>query len=129
MRILLAVNHLLLGDILEYLLSNIPAVCVWRAANVNAYGLLQALDQHQPEIIVLDNGLTGENLPHLLHQLLNHDHARIILVNNEENQVHIYDKSTATLSQVADFIALTTTINRLGNSSISENLPQKVRIS
>jgi hypothetical protein len=105
-RVLVLTKNLLLGDVLESLFANVITLRVHRVMRPNANGLRQGIDQYQPEVVVLEEGLIGNGYLTLLSQLLNDGRVRVILVNAQENRVHVCDEFSLSLTQAADFIAL-----------------------
>lgn len=100
------VINVLLGDVVENLLSHLPTVQVRRMKHTNFAGLLQGMNQLQPDVLVLETTVIGDSLQALLGQLLPNGRVRVILVNSQENLVHVYDKFTVPLTQATDLAAL-----------------------
>ncbi|MBX3055538.1 MAG: hypothetical protein KF770_03615 [Anaerolineae bacterium] len=103
---LLVVINVLLGDVVENLLSHLPTIQVRRMKHTNFAGLLQGMEQLQPDVLVLETSVIGDSLQALLGQLLPNGRVRVILVNSQENLVHVYDKFTVSLTQATDLAAL-----------------------
>jgi hypothetical protein len=95
-----------LGDALESILSQAINLLVHRILFANADGLLQATNDYQPDIIILEEGVLCESSLCLSPQWSNNGRLCIILVNPEVNQVHVHNKFRVSLTQAADFIAL-----------------------
>ncbi len=106
MRVLAVIQNHLLGDILDTLLSNLFSLHVCRVLRVNADSFWQGVDQCQPEVIVLEEGLVDVSTLSLAGQPLLCGRVRIILINPAGNQVQVYDKFQISLTQTADFVAL-----------------------
>lgn len=104
-RVLVVTRNLLLGDLLESLLCNVFTLCVHRV-RADSDSLLEAIDRHRPQVIVLEDGLIADSTIRFLGQALPYGRIRLILVNVETNQVHVYDKFPVSLLGTADFIAL-----------------------
>jgi hypothetical protein len=105
-RVVIVTRNLLLGDVLENLLPNVFRLSYPSDLYANADVLQQAIDHYQPEVVVLEEGLIGDTSNPLLSQSLNYGRARLILVNPEENRVHVYDKFQISLTRAADLLAL-----------------------
>lgn len=117
---LLVVINVLLGDVVENLLSHLPTVQVWRMKHTNFAGLLQGMEQLQPDVLVLETSVIGDSLQALLGQLLPNGRVRVILVNSQENLVHVYDKFTVSLTQATDLAALIENFTPAATAETSE---------
>ena len=95
----------MLGDLLESLLCNLFTLCVHRV-RANSDSLLEAIDRHRPQVIVLEEGLIGDSPFRLLSHMVHAGRIRLIFVSREENRLHVYDKYQVALTQAADLIAL-----------------------
>ncbi|HRQ40129.1 MAG TPA: hypothetical protein PLD25_19640 [Chloroflexota bacterium] len=116
---LLVVINLLLGDVVENLLSHLPMVQVQRMKHTNFAGLLQGMDQMQPDVVVLETNVIGDSLHALLSRLLHNGRVRVILVNSDQNLVHVYDKFSISLTQSADLVNL---IEEFAAHSVAEKM-------
>jgi len=96
----------LLGDALESILSQAINLLVHRILFADADGLLQATNDYQPEVIILEEGIVCESSLCLSNQWLDNGRLCIILVSPEVNQIHVHDKFRVSLTRAADFIAL-----------------------
>jgi DNA-binding NarL/FixJ family response regulator len=106
MRVLLMTQNILLGDALESILSQAINLLVHRILFANADGLLQAANDYQPDVIILEEGIICQNSLFLPSQWEDNGRLCIILVNPEINQIHIHNKFRVSLTRAADFIAL-----------------------
>jgi hypothetical protein len=105
MCILITTRNILLGDILENLLANIFSAGIHQILRVNSKDLSERINDFQPDVIVLEEGLIGE-LSLWSRQQLYHGRIRIILVSPQENRVQVFDQFPITLTQISDFTAL-----------------------
>jgi hypothetical protein len=105
MCILITTRNILLGDILENLLANIFSAGIHQILRVNSKDLSERINDFQPDVIVLEEGLIGE-LSLWSRQQLYHGRIRIILVSPQENRVQVSDQFPITLTQISDFTAL-----------------------
>lgn len=105
MCILVTTRNILLGDILENLLTNIFSASTHQILQVSSKGLSESIDHYQPDVIVLEEGLMGE-LSLWSRQQLHHGRIRIILVHSRENWVQVSDQFPINLTQISDFTAL-----------------------
>lgn len=106
MRVLAVIQNHLLGDILDNLLSNLFSLHVCRVLCVSPDSFWHGIDQYQPEVIVLEEGLIDVTALSLVGRSLLCGRVRIILINPAGNQVQVYDKFQISLTQTADFVAL-----------------------
>ena len=106
MRVLMMTQNSLLGDALESILSQAINLLVHRILFADADGLLQATNDYQPEVIILEEGIVCESSLCLSNQWLDNGRLCIILVSPEVNQIHVHDKFRVSLTRAADFIAL-----------------------
>ena len=106
MRVLAVIQNHLLGDILDTLLSNLFSLHVCRVLCVSPDSLWQGIDQYQPEVIVLEEGLVDVTALSLVGRSLLCGRVRIILISPAENRVQVYDRFQISLTQTADFVAL-----------------------
>ncbi len=104
-RVLLTTQNVLLGDVLEILLTD-ELIPVHRIMCTQPDSLWQGVEQHQPQVIVLEEGLFDEVYLARLAQRQGRGRRRIILVHPQKNRVRIYGKRPLSLTQAADFIAL-----------------------
>ena len=105
MCVLLVTKNILLGDVLENLLTNIFSSQPYQILRLNSHDLSANIHRYHPDVIVLEEGLVGE-LSLWSRQQLDHGRIRIILVDPQKNQVQICDQLPITLTQIADFTAL-----------------------
>jgi hypothetical protein len=105
MCVLITTRNILLGDILENLLTNIFSARIHQILRVNSKDLSERINDSQPDVIVLEEGLIGE-LSLWSRQQLYHGRIRIILVSPQENRVQVSDQFPITLTQISDFTAL-----------------------
>lgn len=104
---------------MENLLSHLPMVQVQRMKHTNFAGLLQGMDQMQPDVVVLETNVIGDSLHALLSRLLHNGRVRVILVNSDQNLVHVYDKFSISLTQSADLVNL---IEEFAAHSVAEKM-------
>jgi hypothetical protein len=106
MRVLMMTQNSLLGDALESILSQAINLHVYRVLSPNAEGFVQATNDYQPEVIILEEGILCDSSLALSNQWSTNGRLCIILVNPQVNQIYIHDKFRVTLTCAADFIAL-----------------------
>lgn len=68
--------------------------------------LLRAMQEHQPEIVVMDDTLQMEYLNYLLYYMRSSEDLRIVVVNTNSNRVEVYHKQQVPVKQSADFFAV-----------------------
>ncbi len=105
-RVLAVIRNSLLGDILDDLLSTMFNLHLCRVRCVSPESLWQGINQYQPEVIVLEEGLVNDTALSFAGQALVRGRVRIILISPAENRVQVYDRFQISLTQTADFVAL-----------------------
>ena len=105
-RILLIESGQFIGGVIHSLFTHQDHLQVFEAAPENNRELLQAIHQHDPEIIVLDDTVRVSYLPLLLRYMQIKDNVRVVVVHTDDNQVHLYQKQEIQVRQPADFFAI-----------------------
>ncbi len=106
MRILLITKNSLLGDVLENLLSHQKILRIQQPARINYEKLFQSVVAHEPEIIILEEGLMTGKTGHFISRVLKLGCKRTIWVSPNENQVHVFDNFPVLLNQSTDLTSL-----------------------
>lgn len=106
MRILVITKNLLLGDVLENLLSHQITLRIHQPALGDCETLWQNVVELQPEIIILEEGLVTGNANCFITRVLKHGCQRTILVSPNKNQVHVFDNFPVLLNQATDLTSL-----------------------
>ena len=105
MCVLLVTKNILLGDVLENLLTNIFSPRRYQILRPSAHDLSANIHTYHPDVVVLEAGLSGE-LSLWSRQQFHTGRVRIILVNLQDNRVQVCDQFPITLTQISDFTAL-----------------------
>jgi len=103
--VLLVTKNILLGDVLENLLTNIFSPRRYQILRPSAHDLSANIHTYHPDVVVLEAGLLGE-LSLWSRQQLHTGRVRIILVDPQNNRVQVCDQLPITLTQISDFTAL-----------------------
>ena len=103
--VLVITKNLLLGDLLENLMTNLFDPRTQQILRLNPNDLSKRINQYQPDVVLLEEGLMGE-LSLWSRQQLYNGRIRIILVHPYENWVQVWGQFPITLTQIADFTAL-----------------------
>ena len=106
MRILLITKNSLLGDVLENLLSHQRILRLQQPACGNYEEFFQSVLAHEPEIVILEEGLMTDKTGQFIARILKHGCKRTILVSPNENQVHVFDNFPVLLHQSTDLTGL-----------------------
>lgn len=105
-RILLIESGQFIGGVIYSLFANHEHSRVFEANPSNSRELLQAVREHNPEIVVLDDTVCGGYLPILLRYMQNKDNIRVVVVHTDSNKVQVYQKQQIHVRQTADFFAI-----------------------
>lgn len=105
-RILLIESGHFIGGVIHSLFAHQEHLRVFEASPENSRELLQAVQKHNPEIVVLDDTVCVSYLPILLRYMQNKDNIRVVVVQTNSNQVQLYQKQQIHVRQTADFFAI-----------------------
>jgi hypothetical protein len=105
-RVLVVIRNNLLGDILDSLLSSAFRLQILNVLCVEPAGLVEGINLHKPDVIVVEEGLMKETHLQFPDNSLSIGRIRIITINPAANQVQVYDKYQISLTQFADFVSL-----------------------
>ena len=105
-RVLVATQNTLLGDVLEILLAEVFIPHIYRLMDTHPDSVLQGVDQYQPQVVVLEEGLVDDSLLPRLSQSQARGRRRIILVHPQKNSVQVFGEFQVHLTQSADLFAL-----------------------
>lgn len=105
-RILLVESGLFIGGVIQHLFSSNDQLRVIEATPNSSQELLDAVLQHKPEIVVLDDTLSYDYLSHLLRFMRSSKNLRVVVVNTNSNQVEVYQKEQIDVRRTADFFAI-----------------------
>lgn len=72
----------------------------------NREDLFRFIEQIQPDVIIVDEGLLAPKLADLLKFLQRYPKKRTIIMSLETNQIQIYDTKQIQLHQLGDFLEL-----------------------
>jgi chemotaxis response regulator CheB len=75
----------------------------------NGKGLIQLIEQHQPDVLIADEveeKADIERLTGFLQPLLRFSDMRVILVNDLTNSLHVFQRQDFSLRQVSDLLSI-----------------------
>ncbi len=101
-RVLVVENESLLGAGIESLLTRETDLDLVGIASGNEADLIKIIEHSQPQVIILDEATYMTNSIRLLDLFRNYSELRLVLVNANDNLVHIYEKRKLLVSQAAD---------------------------
>lgn len=106
MRILVITKNLLLGDVLENLLSHQITLRIQQPALGDCEELWQSVLELQPEIIILEEDIVTGKANCLISLVMNYGCKRTILISPNGNLVHVFDNFPVLLNNVTDLTSL-----------------------
>lgn len=103
-HILIVIQNQLLATSIKNLLAPDDGLAVHCASVENASELISCLDMHRPDVLILDNSQTGQDISRFF--LMGNDCSdlRVIVANVDDNQLKIFERYQFQLSRSADFI-------------------------
>lgn len=105
-RVLLIESGHFIGGVIHSLFVDHEQLTVSEAAPKSVRELLKAIEEHQPEIIVLDDTVRMDYLNQLLRYMQSSSGIRVVVVKTNCNQVDIYEKQKVNVNQTEDFFAI-----------------------
>lgn len=104
-RVLIVTSELLLREGVESLLSREVDIKVFSTQFFDESTLAQEIDQHQPDVVILDERLEYTDLANLFDLLIDYPKIRVMVVNVIDNKVNVYDKSEFVVSHSYDLVS------------------------
>ncbi len=105
--VLLIESGQFIGGVIHSLFAHHDNLNVIEARPSNSRQLLKAVAKHRPKIIVLDDTVRVDYLPHLLRYMQSSDDdIRVVVVNANSNQVELFERQQINLHRTADFFAI-----------------------
>ena len=103
-HILIVIQNQLLATSIKNLLASDEDLSIHCASVENASEIITSLDIHRPDVLILDNSQTGQDISRYF--LMGNDCSdlRVIVANVDDNQLKIYERYQFQLSRSADFI-------------------------
>lgn len=105
-RVLLVESGQFLGGVISSLFAQHEHLNLIEAFPANSTELLQAVKDHEPQIVVLDDTLNKKYLTQLLRYMRASEGLRIVVVGADSNHVEVYQKQQVPVRRTADFFAL-----------------------
>lgn len=105
-RVLLIESGQFLGGVIGSLFSCQDQIHLIEASPSTGAELVQAVKQHTPQIVVLDDTLHSQFLSDLLRYMRKTDGLRVVVVGADSNHVEVYQKTQVPVMQNADFFAI-----------------------
>jgi chemotaxis response regulator CheB len=105
-RVLLIESGRFIGGVIHSLFKQQEQLIVLTESPTNSAELVEAVQKHNPDIIILDDTVQKEFLPKLLTMMTRGMGVRVVVVNTDSNQVDIYEKQQVPVHRKADFFAV-----------------------
>jgi chemotaxis response regulator CheB len=105
-RVLLVESGHFLGGVIGSLFANYEHLSLIEASPANGLELVNAVKEHKPQIVVLDDTLNNKYLEQLLRYMQTVDGFRVVVVGADSNHVEVYQKQQIPVYHTADFFAL-----------------------
>lgn len=105
-RVMLVGNVSLLGAGIEQLLQDVPDLIVEAVAPDSTDHWITQITTSHPNVIVLHQTMYRIDPARLLASLENHDRIRVVVIDPDDNQLHIYEKNQISVAHVEDLVAV-----------------------
>ncbi len=105
-RVLLIESGQFIGGVIHSLFVDKDQLGVIEVAPSNSRELLRTVQEHQPEIIVLDDTVCYAFLSILLKYMQSSSGVRVVVLNTESNQVELYQKQQIPVLKTDDLFAI-----------------------
>ncbi len=92
-----------IGLAVESLLSGETGLDFIKVPGEDRCGLLQAVAQHQPGTVILDDAIILEDSDVLVSLLTGFPEMRVVGVSGEDNWLHLFSRQDILVSQAIDF--------------------------
>ena len=105
-RVLIVENKLLMGAGIERMLQNKADFEVWGVMPTDGPTLVQEILRTRPDVVIMEESpylVDSTTLFFLLKEL---PELRLVVVNTEDNLIHVYDKYQIMLTHATDFMAV-----------------------
>ena len=103
--ILLIQSGRFLGEVIGSLFDDNDALTVIEAAPSTARDLVEAVDTHRPNCVILDDTVQHRYLTALLRHMQGSRDMRVVVVNTNSNCLEVYGKQQIEVHRKADFFA------------------------
>jgi len=101
-RVLVCSSELILGASLMRLLADEMDMDVIGITNTDENGLMEAIRNAEPNIVIFSSPKINENLALPLKIIANNPELTLITINSDDNWVRAYSKKEILLSQASD---------------------------
>jgi hypothetical protein len=105
-QVMVITHNILLGDLLEILLTDAFISPVHRVQQTHPDDVLQRINRFQPQVIIVEEGIMDDTFLLLLNRWSARGRRRVILVHPQKNSVQVDGEFQVSLTHSADFIAL-----------------------
>ena len=105
-KILILESDLLLSAGVKNLLVGLSKVQIQEVKYSNMEELSKAINNFQPDIILIDKTNMPVNAEKILNFLQEKSKVKIIFINPENNQIETYDKHQISVTELSDFLAM-----------------------
>ena len=104
-RILLIESGHFIGGVIRHLFTQQESLTVTEASPGDVEELLSAVDQHRPDVVVMDDSMQEQFLSPLLDSNLGCEKMMVCVVYTNSNRVTIFRKQQINVRQKADLFA------------------------
>jgi DNA-binding NarL/FixJ family response regulator len=105
-RVLLIESGRFIGGVIHSLFETHETFTVIEAEPEDGEALINAVNYHLPDVVVLDDTLRFEYLDELLPFLRKNENFRIVIVNTAQNQVDVYQKQQVPVLHSSDLFTI-----------------------
>ena len=89
----------------EGLLRKVEGLVLLSTPHVDVPKVIQDIKNFTPDVLIVDDTLPWSNLSNIYELLTLFTNLRIVVVNNQENKVQIYEKTETQISNTQDFFS------------------------
>lgn len=104
-KVFVASTQLLLGDALEQVLSRVDGLHVSRLIPETPQAIIEAINQHQPLILIVDEELVSEALCDKVTEMGGNGRLQFIVLSSKHNNVFICQFNHLMLAKVSDLLS------------------------
>jgi chemotaxis response regulator CheB len=105
-RVLLIESGCFIGGVIHNLFESSEKFTIFQARPHDGNALILAVQDYNPDVVILDDTLKFDYLNDLLRYLSLSDDFRVIIVNTNANKIEVYQKNQIPVLQSADLFAM-----------------------
>lgn len=103
-KVIVLLSESLIGKGVESILSREKDLSVTSTSFIDDATLNQQIERDQPDVVILDERLEIADLSCMVGLLKENPELRVIVVEEQQNLIHVYQKQEIIVTRVADLI-------------------------